>query len=487
MSEDSEETLAEPRDAPSRPMNRWGIGALSALQLVLLVAILVAVNYLSAHYYKRIDLSRDGAYSLSSASIRYLQSAALAERSKPVKWIVAFRRGPGASPFYERVRALAEEYARLSGGNIELEVVDPLRSPDRTQEVTESYGLTLVRDIVIIDAREDDSPVSSADAQGIRTLNPNVKIVTAEDMVIYETITSSEQGARQRRPSAFQGEDVLTARLVEALEGRPRRMLFLSDKSRIDASGEESAAATLQNTLRFQNIELSGIEISGLSEIPEAAEGVALVSPRFDLSDEEIAVLERYWNRPRSSLLVILGPHPTPPKLSAFLRKFGVTPRRDRIATVSDGQAVSTVRATFTYGVDFLQDLAGQATVFEGASSSLEVREGSDDDLMNRRIFPMALVQVAPEFWGETKFTEGNIAFDEREDTPGPLVLAAGVIRGAATDANGGDCQWRVPRSEQPARGKSRFPGIVRELAGRPRCLGGHRPALVGNLQAAHP
>lgn len=434
MSEDSTEPSAESQAAPARPVNRWGIGTISALQVILLLTILAALNYLGSQHYKRVDLSRDGAYTISSATQRYLKSPALANRETPVKWIVAFRRGPGASPFYERVRALAEEYARNSGGKIELEIVDPLRSPDRTQQVIETYGLTLVRDIVIIDARSDDSPVSAADAEGIRSLNPNVKIITADDLVLYETVIASKEGARQRRPSAFQGEDVLTARLVEALEGRPRRMLFLSDKSRIDASSEESAAATLQSTLRFQNIELSGIEIAGLADIPESAEGVALVSPRYDLTDEELAVLERYWNRPRSSLLVILGPGDTPPKLRAFLRKFGVTPRRDRVITVSDGKPVSTVRATFTYGVDFTADLAGQATVFEGATSSLEIREGSDDDLTNRRIFPMGLIEVAAGYWGETKFAEGSAAFDEREDTPGPLFLAAGVIRGAATD-----------------------------------------------------
>ena len=66
---------------------------------------------------------------------------------------MAFRR---TSPFYERVRALAEEYARLSNGKIQLKVVDPLRNPDRMQEVTAAYGLTLVRDMIIIDARSDE-------------------------------------------------------------------------------------------------------------------------------------------------------------------------------------------------------------------------------------------------------------------------------------------------------------------------------------------
>ena len=83
--------------------------------------------------------------------------------------------------------------------------------------------------------------------------------------------------------------------------------------------------------------------------------------------------------------------------------------------------------------MDFTRDLAGQTTEFGGASSSLDVREGADD-LLNRRIYPMGLIQVLDGFWGETKFGQGNEAFDEKEDNKPPLYLAACVIRGAESD-----------------------------------------------------
>src|SRR5690606_4711818 len=130
---------------------------------------------------------------------------------------------------------------------------------------------------------------------------------------------------------AFQAEDVLTARLVEAIEGKPRKMLFLADKSRIDSEGENSPWKSLESTLRFQNIQLSGTDLSGLTEIPADAEGIALVAPKYDFTDAEIAVLEQYWNRPRAAILVLLQAGEAPPKLRAFLRSNGVTPRRDRV------------------------------------------------------------------------------------------------------------------------------------------------------------
>jgi hypothetical protein len=414
----------EPKGKPARPLNRWGLGTLSVLQTVFLAIILIALNYLAVNHFRRVDLSREAAYSLSPSTKSYLKSKALGERKEPIKWIMAFRR---SSPFYERVRALAEEYARLSGGKIQLEIVDPLRSSDRTQEVTAAYGLPLTKDLIVMDARTDTGPVSTEDKDGNRILNPNVKLIVAEDMAIYTTAET------QRRITGFQGEDVMTARLVESLEGRARKMLYLADKSRLSAEGEDSPLKSLQNTLQFQNVELQGVNLSGLAEIPADTEGVALVAPKYDLTDAELAVLEKYWNTPRAAMLVLLKPGETPAKLRTFLRGNGITPRRDRVITMTDKRIDTTARAFFTPGVDFTKDFAGQTTVLEGASSSLEVREGAED-LMNKQINPIGLIQAAPGFWGETKFGEKETTFDEKEDTAAPIYLAACVTRGAASD-----------------------------------------------------
>lgn len=438
MSDAISEAASKPKGKPARPINRWGLGVYSTLQVVFMAIILIALNYLAAHHFTRFDLSRDGAYTLSGKTTGYLKET-VREREKPIKWIMAFRR---SSPFYERVRALAEDYARLSGGKIELEIVDPLRSADRTAEVAAIYGLPLTKDLIIMDARTDDGPVSTEekikgsaqdpteDERPVRILNPHVKVIVAEDMAIFTTENTKQ---RITKITAFQGEDVLTARLVESIEGRTRKMVFLADKSRLDGDGEKSPMKSLQDTLMFQNVELKGINLSGLAEIPADAEGVVMAAPKYDLTEAETAVLENYWNRPRAAMLLLLKPGDTPPKLRTFLRGNGITPRRDRVIAKVGDRIDTTARGVFTYQVDFIKDLAGQATVFEGASSSLEVREGAEE-LMTRQINPIGLIQAADGFWGETKFDQKGVAFDEKEDTKPPLFLAACATRGAAND-----------------------------------------------------
>ena len=135
---------------PSRP-NRFGIGFLSVFQIILFLAAVVFANYLASQNHSRADLSRSADYSLSSSAENYLKSKTLTARANPVKWTMVFRR---SSPFYERVRALAEEYARTSDGTIKLEIIDPIRSPDRTSQFTAAYNLILVRDLILIEPLE---------------------------------------------------------------------------------------------------------------------------------------------------------------------------------------------------------------------------------------------------------------------------------------------------------------------------------------------
>ncbi|BCU75420.1 Gldg family protein [Luteolibacter sp. LG18] len=433
----------------AKPVSRWRVGSLSLVQITLIALLLIALNYLSSQYYQVKDVSRGSNFTLSPATVRYLHSDAVRKRKDPIRWIVAMR---ASADFSDRVRALAEEYSRQSDGKITVKLVDPVRNLDEAQKLAATYGMydpanqqLSRKDLVIIDARTQEQ--IDAAAKEKQPTSANVRIVSADLMITYQVerdkTARRKQGegnaelqtSGERKPVGFQAEDMLTAGLVAALEGTPRKVYFLADKSRMDLESAKSPWKTFEKTLALQNLILEPISLSGMTAIPDDAAAVAIVSPKYDFSPEEINLLETYWDRPKSSLLVLLKPDEVPARLRTFLRANGVTPRRDTVVTVRSKQTVSTVHASFTLGVPFLQDLAGQATIFEGTSSSLEVRENSNEDaLANRQIRPVPLIQAAPEFWGETKFGQGKETFDPLEDKGAPIYLAAGVTRGAESD-----------------------------------------------------
>ena len=133
---------------------------------------------------------------------------------------------------------------------------------------------------------------------------------------------------------------------------------------------------------------------------------------------------------------MVLDPAHRPARLGAFLREHGVTRRDDRVLTVHNGRKRTDVRAAFTLKAEPNKGLEGSSTTFEGGTASLKVQEGSEL-LLNRKIYALSLIQSAPDYWGESKYRDESAlpAFNEKEDAPAPLDLAAAVIKGRASDS----------------------------------------------------
>jgi hypothetical protein len=292
-----------------------------------------------------------------------------------------------------------------------------------TYNLAASAGVINRDDLVVIDARADTQKQATKDDSA------HFRFVTQSQMVLYET----NDGKSARRMSAFYGEDMMTTALLSAIEGKPRIVYFLADKSDFQTEVDGNEWTVMRDSLFSQNIVPVPVKMSELRSIPADAAGLIIAAPRYDFTKEEITMLTEYWNRPMSNIMVILRAQQTPDQLRAFLRDHGITPRRDRIVGLKGKNLIYRVDATFVPGIDFTRDFWDKSTSFDGVSSSLEVREGAED-LLNRRIAPYKLIDSAPQYWGETNFTGQDPTFSELEDRRGPLTVAAAVIRGAATD-----------------------------------------------------
>jgi len=433
-------TSESPLAKATRPIRRLGTGVLSLVQIICFTVLFVTVNYLSSQHYVPKDLSAEAAYTLSPSTVRYLQSPVIRDRAEPLRMLVAFRR---VNPMYEKVRVLAEEYMRQSNGKVRLELVDPVRSPDRAQQVVEQFGKSYGRafgktifntDLVIIDARTKEEKDQAAAAGSEAAASPHIRFLEAETMARFETDMKG-----QRKVTGFRGEDALTTGVVAAVEGKPRIIYFLADKCGYGAGDPESPMANFEDTMLGQNALTRSVKIADLEKLPDDASAVAIINPAYDFTPAELDVLSEYWSRPKSGILVTLGASVTPPRLRAFLRNHGITPGGDRVITRKGEHVISTVRATFTQGMDFTKDFWDKTTLFEGATCSLDIREKNNEDLIGRKILPYTLLATGQDFWGETKFAGTDANFDLSEDNAGPVRLAGAVIRGAATRDDVGD------------------------------------------------
>lgn len=416
---------------PPQPVKKLGLGVRAVLQIVFAILSLVFIYYLAFTYQTRKDLSERSDFTVSEATENLLRSSGVMDREEPIKIIAALRK---SSPHYSRLRPVVEEYERLSKGKVKLEYLDPIRDKDRAFEIQNNYGDLLADklfedDIFIIDAREGASANS---VEATEDVTSHLRYLPASSMVISRTDINN-----QRRIVGYQDEDLLSSMLQSAIEGKPRIMYLVEDKSDLEVTAAGSPLQVISEALQKQNIYLLPLKISQVDRIPENAEGLVIVAPEYDFEPKEIEVLESYWKRPSSAIIAYLNPTTRPVNLKAFLRKNGVTPRDDRIIRTRNGRTENQVLATFTVGAGLGVNgsLEMKSVPFEGRVGSLEVREGAED-LVANRIQAYSLIETAPDFWGETDYKKANPKYDDDSDYSGPLSIGAAVIRGNANSDN---------------------------------------------------
>ena len=412
---------------PPQPVKKLGLGVRAVLQIVFAILSLVFIYYLALTYQTRKDLSERSDFTVSEATENLLRSSGVMDREEPIKIIAALRK---SSPHYSRLRPVVDEYERLSKGKVKLEYLDPIRDKDRAFEIQNNYGDLLADklfedDIFIIDARKGASANS---VEATEDVTSHLRYLPASSMVISRTDINN-----QRRVVGYQDEDLLSSMLQSAIEGKPRIMYLVEDKSDLEVTAAGSPLQVISEALQKQNIYLLPLKISQVDRIPENAEGLVIVAPEYDFEPKEIEVLESYWKRPSSAIIAYLNPTTRPVNLRAFLRKNGVTPRDDRIIRTRNGRTENQVLATFTVGAGLGVNgsLEMKSVPFEGRVGSLEVREGAED-LVANRIQAYSLIETAPDFWGETDYKKANPKYDDDSDYSGPLSIGAAVIRGNA-------------------------------------------------------
>lgn len=421
---------------PPQPVKRMGTGFRAILQLVFGFLSLVFVYYLALNYHTRKDLTADGRFTLSERTDNLLASSPLQERDEPVKIIAAMRK---TSPHYPRLQPVIDEYQRLSKGKVVVEHLDPIRDGNRALEIQNNYGGILPsklfeEDIFIIDAR------TGSDANSIEpsiSVASHLRYLPVSELVVSRDVQVTKTGKKVRQVIGYQDEDLITSMIQSAVEGLPRIMYLVQDKSDLEVTAAGSPLQVITEALIKQNILLRALNISQVDKIPDDAEGLVIVAPEYDFEPKDIQVLEDFWNRPSSSIITYLNPASRLVNLNAFLRQNGVTPRDDRIIRTRNGRTESQVLATFTSGAGLGVNgsLESKSVAFDGRVGSLEVREGAED-LALKRIQPYSLIEAAPGFWGETSYRKANPKYDDDSDYSAPLAIGAAVIRGNANSDN---------------------------------------------------
>lgn len=395
-----------PASAAAKPMpKRYGIGLNVAMQVLLALALFAGVNRLNYYHYWRWDLSPSQDYTLSPATLKYLDSL-----TRDVQINIVFGRD---SKVYGEVQSLLEEYHLHGRQRIKVRSIDPVRDIERAEQLKADTGLSLAQNGVLI------------------RCGANKRFITEEELVVREKGTSTNKQIIE-----FRGEDAISSALISVVEGRVRKFYYVVGKGSRSGLGQSDSYNAAIDLGRQQNFEVIQVNLSEVAHIPTDADGLMILGSRYDFSEREIVMLNNYWQSKRAGIFIMLDPGGETARLNAFLTANGLHPRGDRVlmaeSTSTGPKKEFTVLGEFAKEVPFIRHLTSSAITLAGQTESLEIIP-ENISLKEQSISVKPLIQAAPRYWGEKQFLEELPVADE-EDTLPPIYVAASIERGAVGD-----------------------------------------------------
>jgi ABC-type uncharacterized transport system involved in gliding motility auxiliary subunit len=351
-------------------------GTLAAASVVVVLAILVAINYLGSRHNKRWDLTVAKQFSLSDQTKKVLH-----DLKEPVK-IRVFAR----SDDFQRFRDRLDEYAYQSK-QVQAEYIDPEKKPAMAQQ----YG------------------------------------VTALGTIVFEYKGRTEK-------TTSEGEQELTNALIKVVQGRQPKVYFTQGHGEKDTtSAERSGYNGINTALASDNFVVDKLVLAQQTAVPNDADVVIIAGPKTDFLAPEIDMLKAYLAR-GGKLLVMLDPvlkagAPQPTALQALLKDWGIEADNDIVLDVSGAGRLAlgtdeSVPVAANYPSHPITENFNLLTAYPLARSMTPVEGGVNGHVAQK------VVETSRNSWGETdlkSLTGGQPAKMDDGDKKGPVPLAAAV------------------------------------------------------------
>lgn len=350
-------------------------GTLAVASAAVVLAILVAINYLASRYNKRWDLTAASQYTLSEQTKRVLQSL-----ERPLQATVFAR-----TEEFERFRTRLEQY-QYETQQLKVEYVDPIKRPSLAEKLKENTLGTIVLEY---------------------------------DGRVQRVTSDSEQD--------------LTNGIVKVVQGDQHKVYFLQGHGERDISGSDPPGFSgIADALRNDNFTAERLVLLQ-QEIPADARLIVMAGPTSDLLQPEIDRVKAYLAK-GGKLLVMLDPPPkadAPPLtgLEALLKEWAIEPGRnavlDPLSRLRGAEADIPVAAP-PYPHHPITANFRMLTAYPYARSVKPIEGGAGGRT------PTSFVQSGPASWAEsdlaTLTTHGKASPDpEAGDVQGPISLAVAV------------------------------------------------------------
>ena len=261
------------------PYRKWGIGLQVAFVLLLVLAVVVMINYVSRDYFLRLHLSTNTKIPLSARTLKFLEGM-----TNNVKVTVYYDKD---EPFYSTIIDLLNEY-RMRNSRITAQIVDYKRDPGAAQQLKLKYSFLsapAAKNLIIFDCEHG----------GVKSLDGN-----ALTKYVYEQLPTVEQREYRLKPTAFEGERAFTATLLAVTSPNPLKALFLRGhgEHEIESEDENLGYRRFVSVLNENYIQADYVSLLGTNTISPTNCNVLIVAgPTVALTDIELEKITQYLNQ----------------------------------------------------------------------------------------------------------------------------------------------------------------------------------------------
>ena len=200
------------------------------------------------------------------------------------------------------------------------------------------------------------------DPQSDPTLALSLKITNQNTVII-------KNSTRQTKLTSFTEERVTNA-LMNLLKTEAKKIYYTTGHGEpILESEDETGMSLIKEELRQNKYETASISIMETGEIPNDADLLVIVGPKYDLKKQEINILHNYLMRPKP-LLVLLDSMAKHDNLNQLMREFGLSFNSDLVLLHPDDARVNFIGQNQTLVSNF-DDIHPATRDFSGDNATL--------------------------------------------------------------------------------------------------------------------
>lgn len=358
----------------SRRSTRYGANA--AVITLLIVAILVLIQLISARNPRRWDLTANKRYTLSDQTAKILSSL-----KKPIRVIAFYREGEIGR---EQLKDLLEQYAGVTK-KLTHDFIDPDRNPVQANK----YQITA-----------------------------------------YGTMVVESDGRLERLTDANPNEEAITNAILKTTRSEKKIIYFLQGhgEPKIEDDAKDGYGQAKQ-AIEKENYAVKELVLLQEEEVPKDASVVSVCGPKKELLPEELNRLHRYILG-GGKVLFMLDPF-TAPELAAFLKKYNlwvgediIIDKQTRITGSDLTTDYSAMPIVSQYEPHPITKGFREFSVFPWTRSITPHEESKGG------IHARTLARTGRGSWAETNramLEKGTAVYDDGLDHPGPVSVAAVV------------------------------------------------------------